>query len=91
MLPASTLSRSDSAFDNSPQTSNGSSFRDGSEALLSPDINGVRRPKQKRNKPTLSCAECVDRKTKVSPPRRLTLATRETMTSNNTAVRQEQA
>jgi hypothetical protein len=27
---------------------------------------GERKPKQKRNKPTLSCEECVERKTKVS-------------------------
>jgi hypothetical protein len=28
--------------------------------------SGASRKKQKRNKPTLSCAECVERKTKVS-------------------------
>ena len=31
------------------------------------DDDAPPKKKQKRNKPTLSCSECVDRKTKVSP------------------------
>lgn len=40
---------------------------DNGEADGDGDSSSRPRKKQKRNKPTLSCHECVDRKTKVSP------------------------
>lgn len=42
-----------------------SPVRDSSAAGSTPEA-GYGKPKQKRNKPTLSCEECVERKTKVS-------------------------
>jgi len=43
------------------------------------DADGPLRKKQKRNKPTLSCEECVERKTKVRP------ATEQSAISSNNA------
>jgi len=62
----SSHSRIDSPFD-AEQGNGNTHLRADSQGAssMSPDINGARRPKQKRNKPTLSCRECVDRKTKV--------------------------
>ena len=44
-------------------------FQDSPTALVKPENGSIgepRKKKQKRNKPTLSCIECVERKTKVS-------------------------
>lgn len=64
---ASPTAASESGFSNipgTPDTENDRS-RHGS-AAISPNGDGERaKPKQKRNKPTLSCEECVERKTKV--------------------------
>jgi hypothetical protein len=57
-------SREDSQDDDLNQLEN--------EALTGPDsdsgngLSAAAKRKQKRNKPTLSCGECVERKTKVS-------------------------
>jgi hypothetical protein len=37
----------------------------GDASTYTPDAERCSKPKQKRNKPTLSCEECVERKTKV--------------------------
>lgn len=63
---------SDQAADRSSVVTRRSStaYPDACNDELKPDdeAGGPQRKKQKRNKPTLSCFECVERKTKVSLP-----------------------
>lgn len=47
-----------------PQTSNGTTEENNSALESISTIDQTGKPKQKRNKPTLSCLECVERKTK---------------------------
>lgn len=63
---------SDQAADRSSVVTRRSStaYPDACNDELKPEdeVGGPQRKKQKRNKPTLSCFECVERKTKVSLP-----------------------
>lgn len=89
--PITSRLKSPSPVSLSPGSANEDSSNNGSARRKrlpsgTPD-DGTSKPKQKRNKPTLSCEECVERKTKVSA---LKVHARDTADGNGSVIEVDQ-